>query len=105
MSIIICVVKKSVTPALDNMNYAQYVVFLNMMYMHEYFSGLTVFFFLWQFRAELPLEPSLSRTIMEANNYGCISQALTVAAMLSTKTTLLPGRRYTHPKFNMIQTF
>ncbi|XP_022132197.1 probable pre-mRNA-splicing factor ATP-dependent RNA helicase DEAH4 isoform X1 [Momordica charantia] len=43
--------------------------------------------------AELPLEPSLSRTLIEANEYGCISQALTVAAMLSAETTLLPNRR------------
>ncbi|KAM0984348.1 hypothetical protein ACFX15_011390 [Malus domestica] len=42
--------------------------------------------------AELPLEPSLSKTLMEANVYGCLSQALTVAAMLSAETTLLPGR-------------
>ncbi|KAL5732381.1 hypothetical protein ACOSP7_031728 [Xanthoceras sorbifolium] len=42
--------------------------------------------------AELPLEPSLSRTLMEANEYGCLSQALTVAAMLSAETTLLQGR-------------
>lgn len=42
--------------------------------------------------AELPLEPSLSRMLMEANEYGCLSQALTVAAMLSAETTLLPGR-------------
>ncbi|KAF3431080.1 hypothetical protein FNV43_RR25810 [Rhamnella rubrinervis] len=42
--------------------------------------------------AELPLEPSLSRTLMEANEYGCLSQALTVAAMLSAETTLLPNR-------------
>ncbi|KAM2888067.1 hypothetical protein FF1_011851 [Malus domestica] len=42
--------------------------------------------------AELPLEPSLSKTLMEANEYGCLSQALTVAAMLSAETTLLPGR-------------
>lgn len=42
--------------------------------------------------AELPLEPSLSRTLIEANKYGCLSQALTVAAMLSAETTLLPGR-------------
>ncbi|RYR17020.1 hypothetical protein Ahy_B03g061830 isoform A [Arachis hypogaea] len=44
--------------------------------------------------AELPLEPSLSRTLMEANDYGCIPEALTVAAMLSAETTLLPGRRF-----------
>ncbi|XVE85269.1 hypothetical protein DITRI_Ditri17bG0078600 [Diplodiscus trichospermus] len=42
--------------------------------------------------AELPLEPSLSRTLIEANEYGCLSQALTVAAMLSAETNLLPGR-------------
>ncbi|KAM2334167.1 hypothetical protein ACFXTH_011751 [Malus domestica] len=42
--------------------------------------------------AELPLEPSLSKTLVEANEYGCLSQALTVAAMLSAETTLLPGR-------------
>lgn len=49
-----------------------------------------------QFYAELPLEPSLSRTLMEANNYGCITEALTVAAMLSTETALLPGQRLSH---------
>lgn len=43
--------------------------------------------------AELPLEPSLSRTLIEANNYGCITEALTVAAMLSAETALLPGQR------------
>ncbi|KAK7246966.1 hypothetical protein RIF29_41839 [Crotalaria pallida] len=50
--------------------------------------------------AELPLEPSLSRTLMEANNYGCISEALTVAAMLSAETALLsaPGRSNTEKK-------
>ncbi|KAH7836184.1 hypothetical protein Vadar_033513 [Vaccinium darrowii] len=42
--------------------------------------------------AELPLEPSLSRTLIEANDYGCLSHALTVAAMLSAETSLLPGR-------------
>ncbi|KAK4836378.1 hypothetical protein QYF36_022200 [Acer negundo] len=42
--------------------------------------------------AELPLEPSLSRTLMEANEYGCLSQALTVVAMLSAETMLLQGR-------------
>ena len=30
---------------------------------------------------------------MEANENGCLSQALTVAAMLSAVTSLLPGRR------------
>ena len=45
------------------------------------------------FFAKLPLEPSLSRTLMEANENGCLSQALTVAAMLSAVTSLLPGRR------------
>ncbi|KAJ1401977.1 P-loop containing nucleoside triphosphate hydrolase [Sesbania bispinosa] len=48
--------------------------------------------------AELPLEPSLSRTLMEANNYGCITEALTVAAMLSAETTLLPGQSKTEKK-------
>ncbi|XP_057751575.1 probable pre-mRNA-splicing factor ATP-dependent RNA helicase DEAH4 isoform X2 [Arachis stenosperma] len=55
--------------------------------------------------AELPLEPSLSRTLMEANDYGCIPEALTVAAMLSAETTLLPGRRTEkkrkHPEPNL----
>lgn len=36
---------------------------------------------------------------MEANNYGCITEALTVAAMLSAETTLLPGQRLSHLKF------
>ncbi|XP_027340109.1 probable pre-mRNA-splicing factor ATP-dependent RNA helicase DEAH4 isoform X3 [Abrus precatorius] len=48
--------------------------------------------------AELPLEPSLARTLMEASDYGCISEALTVAAMLSAETTLLPGQRKTDKK-------
>ncbi|GAU30239.1 hypothetical protein TSUD_67910 [Trifolium subterraneum] len=48
--------------------------------------------------AELPLEPSLSRTLMEANNYGCITEALTVAAMLSTESALLPGKSKTEEK-------
>nr|GMD95844.1 probable pre-mRNA-splicing factor ATP-dependent RNA helicase DEAH4 isoform X1 [Ipomoea batatas] len=43
--------------------------------------------------AELPLEPSLSRTLIEANDLSCLSQALTVVAMLSAETTLLPGPR------------
>ncbi|XP_051148923.1 probable pre-mRNA-splicing factor ATP-dependent RNA helicase DEAH4 isoform X2 [Andrographis paniculata] len=43
--------------------------------------------------AELPLEPSLSRTLLEANEYGCLSDALTVVAMLSAETTLLLGQR------------
>lgn len=42
--------------------------------------------------AELPLEPSLSRTLIEANELGCLSQALTITAMLSAETTLLPTR-------------
>ncbi|XP_031267993.1 probable pre-mRNA-splicing factor ATP-dependent RNA helicase DEAH4 [Pistacia vera] len=42
--------------------------------------------------AELPLEPSLSRTLIEANEYNCLAQALTVAAMLSAETTLLLSR-------------
>ncbi|KAL6505440.1 hypothetical protein OROHE_022819 [Orobanche hederae] len=42
--------------------------------------------------AELPLEPSLSRTLLEANECGCLSQALTVAAMLSAETNLLLGQ-------------
>ncbi|GMH27675.1 hypothetical protein Nepgr_029518 [Nepenthes gracilis] len=41
--------------------------------------------------AELPLEPSLARTLIDANENGCLSQAVTVAAMLSAETTLLPG--------------
>ncbi|KAI3880903.1 hypothetical protein MKX03_032728 [Papaver bracteatum] len=39
--------------------------------------------------SELPLEPSLSRTLIEANEYGCLSQALTVVAMLSAETSLI----------------
>ncbi|GKA02426.1 probable pre-mRNA-splicing factor ATP-dependent RNA helicase DEAH4 [Tanacetum coccineum] len=41
---------------------------------------------------ELPLEPSLARTLIEANKNDCLPQALTVAAMLSVEGTLLPGR-------------
>ncbi|KAG8498627.1 hypothetical protein CXB51_005193 [Gossypium anomalum] len=47
---------------------------------------------------KLPLEPSLSRTLIEANEYGCLSQALTVAAMLSAETNLLPGRSKNNEK-------
>ncbi|KAK3119988.1 hypothetical protein QOZ80_9AG0679070 [Eleusine coracana subsp. coracana] len=43
--------------------------------------------------AELPLEPSLSRTLIEANELGCLSQALTVAAVLSAEITLRATRR------------
>nr|GEY08947.1 probable pre-mRNA-splicing factor ATP-dependent RNA helicase DEAH4 isoform X1 [Tanacetum cinerariifolium] len=42
--------------------------------------------------AELPLEPSLARTLIEANKNDCLPQALTVAAMLSVEGTILPGR-------------
>ncbi|GJN28016.1 hypothetical protein PR202_gb16096 [Eleusine coracana subsp. coracana] len=38
--------------------------------------------------AELPLEPSLSRTLIEANELGCLAQALTVAAVLSAEIAL-----------------
>ncbi|GAB2214360.1 hypothetical protein Droror1_Dr00018703 [Drosera rotundifolia] len=48
--------------------------------------------------AELPLEPSLSRTLIEANESGCLSQALTVAAMLSAETSLLQARRSSEKK-------
>lgn len=41
--------------------------------------------------AELPLEPSLSRTLIAANENGSLSQALTIAAMLSAETSLLPS--------------
>jgi len=43
--------------------------------------------------AELPLEPSLSRTLIEANELGCLSQALSVAAILSAEITLRSTRR------------
>ncbi|KAL2903601.1 putative pre-mRNA-splicing factor ATP-dependent RNA helicase DEAH4 [Bienertia sinuspersici] len=41
--------------------------------------------------ADIPLEPSLSRTLIAANENGSLSQALTVAAMLSAETSLLPS--------------
>nr|GEY59748.1 hypothetical protein [Tanacetum cinerariifolium] len=44
---------------------------------------------------ELPLDPSLTRTLIEANKNDFLPQALTVAAMLSVEGTLLPGRTYT----------
>ncbi|KAJ0926593.1 putative RNA helicase [Helianthus annuus] len=40
--------------------------------------------------SELPLEPSLARTLIEANEYDCLTQALTVATMLWVEGTLLP---------------
>nr|GFB79219.1 probable pre-mRNA-splicing factor ATP-dependent RNA helicase DEAH4 isoform X2 [Tanacetum cinerariifolium] len=42
--------------------------------------------------AELPLEPSLARILIEANKNDCLPQALIVAAMLSVEGTLLPGK-------------
>lgn len=48
--------------------------------------------------AQLPLEPSLSRTLLAANEYGCLSQALTVAAMLSAESSLMVGRSKTDGK-------
>ncbi|CAO2148749.1 unnamed protein product [Urochloa humidicola] len=42
--------------------------------------------------SQLPLEPSLSRTLIEANELGCLSQALTVAAVLSAEITLRSTR-------------
>lgn len=42
--------------------------------------------------SELPLEPSLSRTLIEANELGCLGQALTVAAMLSAEANLYSSR-------------
>jgi len=35
---------------------------------------------------------------MEANNYDCLYEALTVVAMLSAETTLLPAQRKTEKK-------
>ncbi|ERN06763.1 hypothetical protein AMTR_s00005p00124770 [Amborella trichopoda] len=46
-----------------------------------------------QLMAELPLEPSLARTLIATNEFGCLPEALTVAAMLSTDTFLLPSNR------------
>lgn len=63
-----------------------------------YFNIKTYWSFVWLY-PELPLEPSLSRTLIEANEYDCLSQALTVAAMLSAETTLLLSRRLIHPEY------
>ncbi|XP_073395276.1 probable pre-mRNA-splicing factor ATP-dependent RNA helicase DEAH4 [Physcomitrium patens] len=41
--------------------------------------------------AELPLEPALGRTLLAAEDLGCLSQALTVAAMLSAETIFMQG--------------
>ncbi|CAO2829439.1 unnamed protein product [Amaranthus hypochondriacus] len=41
--------------------------------------------------SEVPLEPSLSRTLIAANENGSLSQALTIVAMLSAETNLLPS--------------
>lgn len=43
--------------------------------------------------AELPLEPALGRTLLAAEELGCLPQALTVAAMLSSETIFMPGPR------------
>lgn len=44
---------------------------------------------------ELPLEPSLARTLIEANELGCLSQALTVTSMLSAEVAIRPTHRWT----------
>jgi hypothetical protein len=51
-------------------------------------------YMLWKSCTELPLDPSLSRTLIEANELGCLSQALTVAAVLSAEITLRQTRRW-----------
>eukprot|EP00249_Psilotum_nudum_P003089 c16414_g1_i1 orf=285-2411(+) len=40
--------------------------------------------------AELPLEPSLARVLLAAEEMGCLNQALTVAAMLSCESLFMP---------------
>nr|GFA62923.1 probable pre-mRNA-splicing factor ATP-dependent RNA helicase DEAH4 isoform X2 [Tanacetum cinerariifolium] len=46
--------------------------------------------------AELPLEPSLARTLIEANKNDCLPQALTVAAMLSVERDIASWAKQTH---------
>ncbi|KAH7439835.1 hypothetical protein KP509_04G078700 [Ceratopteris richardii] len=41
--------------------------------------------------AVLPLEPSLSRMLLAAEEAGCLSEALTIAAMLSCESLFLPS--------------
>nr|GEV08093.1 probable pre-mRNA-splicing factor ATP-dependent RNA helicase DEAH4 isoform X2 [Tanacetum cinerariifolium] len=56
---------------------------------------LLIYFYL----TELPLEPSLARTLIEANKNDCLPKALTVAAMLSVEETLHPRRsKHTYKK-------
>lgn len=43
--------------------------------------------------AELPLEPSLARALIAANEMGCLSQTLTVAAMLSCENVFSSTNR------------
>lgn len=43
--------------------------------------------------AELPLEPALGRTLLAADELGCLPQALTVAAMLSSESIFMQGPR------------
>jgi ATP-dependent RNA helicase DHX8/PRP22 len=43
--------------------------------------------------AELPLEPALGRTLLAAEDLGCLPQALTVAAMLSSEMIFMQGPR------------
>ncbi|RDX92691.1 putative pre-mRNA-splicing factor ATP-dependent RNA helicase DEAH4, partial [Mucuna pruriens] len=71
---------------------------LKQLYLIDAIDGNGAITSIGQKMAELPLEPSLARTLMEANNYSCLSEALTVAAMLSAETTLLPGQRKTEKK-------
>ncbi|KAL4573638.1 hypothetical protein LXL04_020452 [Taraxacum kok-saghyz] len=46
--------------------------------------------------AELPLETSLARTLIEANEYGCLPQALSVAAMLSVEAKTQKKKKKNH---------
>ncbi|XP_078434276.1 RNA helicase family protein isoform X2 [Wolffia australiana] len=48
--------------------------------------------------SELPLEPSLSRTLIEANELGCLFEALTVAAMLSAEISVNSARSKGDPR-------
>lgn len=48
---------------------------------------------------ELPLEPALGRTLLAAQDLGCLPQALTVAAMLSCETIFFQAQRSLQPPF------
>ncbi|CAN6449195.1 unnamed protein product [Victoria cruziana] len=70
---------------LDQPSYESLEDALKQLYLIDAIDGEGTITDIGRMMAELPLEPSLSRTLIVANELGCLPQALTVAAMLSAE--------------------